>query len=295
MSSPDFEKHIAGAREALRAFLETLLGQEILLQAEAPVATSRNAAQEAGASLFTLLARGDVAFAVQLDPKWLPLLSKAMLGEPIEVGDEGYEDLARELAGQGYGAVRNQLSGTGVTLGEVSFEVLPPGAPLPEDTLDEALSAVAFHLELAGDTLKGTVLLPAPARQPAAAAAAGAPAPAPSPAETPSQGQPVPISPLNFPDLGKETLGENNHTFGLLADVELEVTVELGRRRLPLADILRLTNGSVIELEKLVGEPLDIYANGRFIAEGEAVVIDEQFGIRITSLASTRNRDKVFH
>ncbi|NKN80648.1 flagellar motor switch protein FliN [Weissella cibaria] len=95
--------------------------------------------------------------------------------------------------------------------------------------------------------------------------------------------------------MGKETLGENNHTFGLLADVELEVTVELGRRRLPLADILRLTNGSVIELEKLVGEPLDIYANGRFIPEGEAVVIDDQFGIRITSLASTRNRDKVFH
>jgi flagellar motor switch protein FliN/FliY len=72
----------------------------------------------------------------------------------------------------------------------------------------------------------------------------------------------------------------------MLADVELDVTVELGRRRMPLADILRLTSGSVVELEKLVGEPLQVFANNRLIAEGEAVVIDDQFGVRITSLAS---------
>ena len=73
----------------------------------------------------------------------------------------------------------------------------------------------------------------------------------------------------------------------------MEITVELGRRKLPLADLLNLTTGSIIELEKLVGEPLEVYANGRLIAEGEAVVIDEQFGVRITNLAA-RQRDRVF-
>ncbi|MFT4603394.1 MAG: flagellar motor switch protein FliN/FliY, partial [Rhodothermales bacterium] len=90
-----------------------------------------------------------------------------------------------------------------------------------------------------------------------------------------------------FPELGAEssaTSGAAN--LGLLAGVELEVTVELGRRRMALSDILRLTNGSVLELEKLVGEPLQVFANNRLIAEGEAVVIDEQFGVRITALAA---------
>jgi flagellar motor switch protein FliN/FliY len=76
----------------------------------------------------------------------------------------------------------------------------------------------------------------------------------------------------------------------LLGDVEIELSVELGRRSMPLEDILRLTNGSIVELDKLAGEPLQIYANNRLVAEGEAVVIDDQFGIRITRLASTEKR-----
>jgi len=104
------------------------------------------------------------------------------------------------------------------------------------------------------------------------------------------------ISPASFPDLGVERIGgddsKNNH--GILAEAELEITVELGRRRIPLADVLRLTTGNVIELEKVVGEPLEVYANGHLIAEGEAVVIDEQFGIRITGLVSDWQRARAF-
>ena len=98
-------------------------------------------------------------------------------------------------------------------------------------------------------------------------------------------------------DFGGEQMRGDGHASGtleMLQEVELEVTVELGRRRLPLSDLLRLTTGSVIELEKLVGEPLAVYANGRLIAEGEAVVIDEQFGVRITNLASAQRRQKAF-
>jgi flagellar motor switch protein FliN/FliY len=104
---------------------------------------------------------------------------------------------------------------------------------------------------------------------------------------------PVRVQTASFPDLGSESIAPSSSgDLGMLADVELDVTVELGRRRMPLSDILRLTSGSVVELEKLVGEPLQIFANNRLIAEGEAVVIDDQFGVRITSLASRTTEKK---
>ena len=75
-------------------------------------------------------------------------------------------------------------------------------------------------------------------------------------------------------------------TLDLLGDVELEVTVELGRCRLPLAEVARLGVGSVVELDALAGDPLVVYANGRRIATGEAVVVDGQFGVRIQKVSA---------
>jgi len=70
-------------------------------------------------------------------------------------------------------------------------------------------------------------------------------------------------------------------SLAFLADVEIDVTVELGRKRVSLSEVARLGVGSVIELDTLAGEPLVVYANGRRIATGEAVVVDGQFGVRI--------------
>lgn len=78
---------------------------------------------------------------------------------------------------------------------------------------------------------------------------------------------------------------------GLLGDVEVNVTVELGRRRIPLNELLKLTRGSIIELEKFVGEPLEVFVNNRLIADGEAVVIDDHFGIRITNVVPSVHRN----
>jgi flagellar motor switch protein FliN len=83
--------------------------------------------------------------------------------------------------------------------------------------------------------------------------------------------------------------GEGN-SMDLLKDVEMDVSVELGRIELPLGKVLQLTKGSVIELEKLAGEPVDILVNGQRIAHGEVVVIDEHFGVRISNLITTRQR-----
>ena len=78
--------------------------------------------------------------------------------------------------------------------------------------------------------------------------------------------------------------------FELLLDVPLEVTVQLGRTRLTIQDLLALSPGSVIELDKVAGEPLDIVINDRLISRGEAVVVNDKFGIRITDIVSQSER-----
>ena len=77
---------------------------------------------------------------------------------------------------------------------------------------------------------------------------------------------------------------------GLILDVPLKVTVELGRTHKSIKEVLELTNGSIVELDKLAGEPVDIQVHGKFLAKGEVVVIDENFGVRITEIASPAER-----
>ncbi len=312
MNSTDITQHIAEAEEALGGFLGTLLGEEAVFQVEAPEPVSFEEAELQKMAYLVVLSPEDSGqgFAVLLEPAWLPLLSKAMLGEAMEMGDEGAEDLMRELAGQGYGALRNQLGASDVRLPDVSFEVLTHGNEIAAGALSDDLWRVSFSAKVDQVPLGGVAFLsaaiaeepaadpdPVPAAAPDPVPAAVQPAaPAEQPALAPPQ-QPVSTAPVSFPELGADTIGGDaigGDNFSLLAEVELEVTVELGRRRLPLVDVLRLTTGSVIELENLVGEPLEVYANGRLIAEGEAVVIDEQFGVRITRLASDRQRTKAF-
>ena len=75
-----------------------------------------------------------------------------------------------------------------------------------------------------------------------------------------------------------------------LLDIPLEISVELGRTKIPLKDMLQLGHGSVIELNKLIGEPVDMLVNDRLIAQGEVVVFDENFGIRITNIIKPEDR-----
>ncbi|MFT3838908.1 MAG: flagellar motor switch protein FliN [Myxococcaceae bacterium] len=82
----------------------------------------------------------------------------------------------------------------------------------------------------------------------------------------------------------------NTRRLDLLLDVPLDVTVELGRTRMTIQDLLALGPGSTIELDKVAGEPLDIVVNDRLVARGEAVVINEKFGIRITDIISRAER-----
>lgn len=84
--------------------------------------------------------------------------------------------------------------------------------------------------------------------------------------------------------------GPKDRNLQLILDVPLRVTVELGRTKMPVSELLNLTQGSVIELSKLAGEPMEVLVNDKLIARGEAVVVNEKFGVRLTDIISTTER-----
>lgn len=96
----------------------------------------------------------------------------------------------------------------------------------------------------------------------------------------------VQVSPPVSPAAAGEQPEDIAHDITFLNDVQVTATVELGRTILPIRDVLKLTRGSVIELEKLVGQPADLMINGTLMARGEVIVINERFGFRITKFAS---------
>jgi flagellar motor switch protein FliN/FliY len=83
---------------------------------------------------------------------------------------------------------------------------------------------------------------------------------------------------------------KSTRSLDFLYDVPLQVSVEVGRCRILLKDLLNMSEGYVIELEKLAGEPLDLYVNSRLIAHGEAVLVGDKFGIRLTDVVSKSDR-----
>jgi len=101
------------------------------------------------------------------------------------------------------------------------------------------------------------------------------------------------VHPVEFESFtaGEQT-GSHPQSLEMLMDVELEIYVELGRKYMLIKDILKLGKGSVVELDKAAGEPLGIFVNGRKFAEGEVVVVDDHFGIRITQLLDQQERIK---
>jgi flagellar motor switch protein FliN/FliY len=171
-------------------------------------------------------------------------------------------------------------------LGKPKAAAKPAAKPAPEPVEEELFGGGSMEPvsqdeldDMFGDA---PVAAPAPAR-PAPKAAA--------PAKKPKA--PVSAVKADFddfnPDLDMSSSLEVRN-LEILKDVELDISVELGRKEMPLGDVLHLVRGSVVELNKLAGEPVEVYANGHRIAEGEVVVIDEHFGVRITNLVSTQAR-----
>ncbi|WP_217921578.1 flagellar motor switch phosphatase FliY [Miltoncostaea oceani] len=227
-------------------------------------------------------------------------------------------DELSELHTSAIGEAMNQMMGSASTaMAEMAGHRVDISAPSVA-IIDLASEAGGLDLGLEGDIVRCSFqlrvedlldttlmqLMPVPfARslvdgllQPAAAPAA-ATAPDAAPAGEPGDDDrhlhavPVPVAqPVTFPSLDEMPSSPGGSDISLLLDVPLQVTVELGRAQMRIRNVLELVPGSIVELDKLAGEPVDVLVNGKQIARGEVVVIDEEFGVRITDVASQAKR-----
>jgi flagellar motor switch protein FliN len=167
-------------------------------------------------------------------------------------------------------AVANELSAHIVALQALAAEAATP-APAPVPPVSQRPTEYSAPAPAA----------PAPVAAPAAVAAA----PVPS-----APGLPSNVRAAQLPELTPSSNVPGTYNIDLLLGVNLQVAVEIGRTTLPIRDVLALTPGSIVELDKLAGEKVDILINGRPIAQGEVVVVDENFGVRITDVVSRQAR-----
>jgi len=160
--------------------------------------------------------------------------------------------------------------------------------PWSEDTLQAEIDSARVG---AGVALEDPEPMPMPIAMPKAAAISTLPERGERSAPAFNAPPPTAVHPVQFMPLTPDMpAADRAHGIELLMDVALEVSVELGRSHMPIGDILALRTGSVIELDKLAGEPVDVSVNGTLIARGEVVVVDEKFGVRITEVVSKSRR-----
>lgn len=312
---------LAAVSALLDAFLERGLGVcPVLLGQTAtvgPVLLTAVAADELPAKLqpeplgitlpFTQGGQGALVLVIPLT------LAEAMvgwlLGDPPAQWGEASRDALAEVIGQvaatGLNAASERLGGQMLAFGPA--EVNPPGAPsLPDGELLLAEFTLGFGADAIGQCALLLSTSTAQSLQPPSAPAAPvstpvsiatqAPPPrgAPAPRQAPAPRAPaVPAGgavPMQLPELGVATAGADAHNLDLIMDVTLQVTVELGRTKKQIREVLGLGPGSVLELDKLAGEAVDVLVNGKLIARGEVVVIDENFGVRITDIVSPAER-----
>lgn len=186
-------------------------------------------------------------------------------------------DLAVELADK-------LISETQVAANSVAASAAPVVQPVPAP-------------EMAAKAPEPQTVQPQPSSQPMVEPIYSAPVveavPTPAPINSSYRTEvktPVMVQPAQFGPISNGKTGKDTGNIGLILDVPLQVTVELGGTRMKIKDILDLGIGSIIELDKLAGDPVDVYVNGKMIAKGEVVVIDENFGIKITDIISPIER-----
>jgi len=98
------------------------------------------------------------------------------------------------------------------------------------------------------------------------------------------------MMPASFANFGPSNAAGAGNDINMILDIPVQLTVELGRTRIPIKNILQLAQGSVVELDAMAGEPMDVLVNGFLIAQGEVVVVNDKFGIRLTDIVTPSER-----
>jgi flagellar motor switch protein FliN/FliY len=154
-----------------------------------------------------------------------------------------------------------------------------PGSAPPPSAADDWAEALAEQARMVPPTQADGL------KAAAEAAAATAPAAAPTPAPAAQSATQAVFKPL----AGRDS-GAGGTDIDLIMDVPVQLTVELGRTRLTIKNLLQLGQGSIVELDALAGEPMDIFVNGYLIAQGEVVVVEDKYGIRLTDIITPSER-----
>ncbi len=242
-------------------------------------------------------------FYIIMQKKDVAILSDLMMmGDGTAEYSEDHRDAIGELFNQVMGAFTNTISsewGSGVA--SPAIEVLEFDADHPPLDIDsQEMVLVSQNIEKMGDSFV-VILVP----HELSAAMAEKTGPAVQAGAEISEGIGLNVSELDdlskitsFEDGGGEALdlsfgpgtGSSSHNIEMLLDVELDVSIELGNSMLSIKRILELAPGSIVELDRMAGEPVDLLVNSKVVAKGEVVVIDENFGIRIVSLVSPEER-----
>ena len=277
---------------------------------------------------FSGIAGGEHAYL--LSPETATMVAGLMMGqEGVDLNEaalSALEEAGNTMAGSAVTELSDRLGGSVSTTPGETHLVGREDLSLAEDYLVAVTypmsvegEAPAEIIELFGASTAAQVvslLKPAGAGQAAPGSRAAAPrrsapagggfaarpgyAPPASPyAAPPSYGGPqggspimqqASVQPVQFPSLSGVAVPGDQGNIGLLMDVYMEMTVELGRTKKLIRDILGMGEGTIIELDKLAGEPVDILVNHKLIAKGEVVVIDENFGVRVTEIVSPMDR-----
>jgi flagellar motor switch protein FliN len=219
----------------------------------------------------------------------------------------------QELVMEALSSAFESILGEGLGLG-AAVEFSAPDAPLlllrlPLTSVDneELVVISAYDAAVSGELAAHIVALqalaseapaPTPPPQPQTVAqrtqelkaATAAPRPGSAMGTGNGAGAPANVRAPHLPELTAAPTGQPGYNIDLLLGVNLQVAVEIGRTTLPIRDVLALTPGSIIELDKLAGEKVDVLINGRPIAQGEVVVVDENFGVRITDVVARQQR-----
>jgi flagellar motor switch protein FliN/FliY len=224
-------------------------------------------------------------------------ISSLMMGDdrgvpPAELS-EAHQSTIQEFTNQLLSSMATQFSGPlggGISTTPAVLSMasgggdlqLPSGSDLVKVTYDFAIDGVLnsklYHVMDIGIA------------QGLTSATGGMPQPVSQPQQFPAHPGQVGISPVKFPPLDEGIPPSVGGNISLILDVPMTLTVELGRTTQLVQDILGLGEGSIIELDKLAGEPVDLLVNGKLIAKGEVVVIDENFGVRVTDIVSPAER-----
>ncbi|REL38671.1 flagellar motor switch protein FliN [Rhodohalobacter sp. SW132] len=320
----EFQKYLPDVEKFLTSVLLEETHIEIVSSEVLEKQSVLDTAQKTDIFLFTRDQENNADCLIVLEEEWYGLLSSIMLGVEEKKNNEITRDLLKKFSSELSATLikRIEQNGQKAEPGEMQVLTHPQVEKLLAHT--EYFFAKMEIEGVADENVRAAFLVgnpeaieaeeepeaeeEAPKQEESAKADKKAPAEKPDPLEKDfspveakemeeigSMEDVISGSHIEFEDFDESSNGNGHHngdsrSMDLLKDVEMDVSVELGRIELPLGKVLQLAKGSVIELEKLAGEPVDILVNGHCIAQGEVVVIDEHFGVRIANLVTTRQR-----